>query len=86
MLIWHLVQQLGVRWSRGERARRLFRLCVQVQARLMARYPDYHNLQVHHIPPAVVEEVEDMLSDILGRHRRAASAGTDQAAQPDPRL
>jgi hypothetical protein len=76
--IWHLLEQAGVRWSRNERERRLFHVCVQVQARLIERYPDYTVPQVHVVPEALVDEVKEMLDEVLFavgiRHSRAASA------------
>lgn len=64
MLIWTLVQPL-VTWSRTERERRLFHVCVQVQAQLMARYPGYQTGTVHTVPDALEGEVKEMLSQIL---------------------
>jgi quercetin dioxygenase-like cupin family protein len=64
--IWDLVRPL-VTWSRAERERRLFHVCVQVQARLLARYPDYHTTEVYVIPPAVAAEVQTMLTTLVPR-------------------
>lgn len=64
MLIWTLVQQLGVDWPRAERQRRLFHVCVRVQATLMARYPGYQTTSVHTVPEAVVDEVKEMLRNL----------------------
>jgi hypothetical protein len=88
MLIWDLIKARGVAWTRATRERQLFWVCVQVQARLMARHPGYRTTQVHHIPPAVVEEVKGILDDLLSREdaRGGTGAGTMQAPQPDPRL
>jgi hypothetical protein len=71
MLIWDLIKA-RVRWSRAERRRRLFYLCVQVQARLLARYPDYHNLNVQDVPPALAADVLDVLPQLKSRDSRTA--------------
>lgn len=64
MLIWTLVEPL-VTWTVAERERRLFQVCVQVQAQLMARYPDYHTVNQHTVPDALAEEVKEILYAIL---------------------
>lgn len=71
MLIWPLVQDLGVAWSRTERERRLFALCCQVQATLSARYPGYTTPQVHEVPAALVEETQTILEELLHADRAA---------------
>lgn len=65
MLIWTLVKPL-VAWSQAERERRLFHLCVQVQAALMARYPGYTTPSVHTVPEAVVDDVTILVKEMLG--------------------
>jgi hypothetical protein len=62
--IWDLLQPL-VAWSLHERQQRLFHICVQVQAQLVARYPGYQTPTVHTVPEAVVDEVEEMLRALL---------------------
>lgn len=64
MLIWDLVKPL-VTWSRVERERRLFSLCVQVQATLMTRYPGYQTTSQHEIPAALAAEAETLIKEIL---------------------
>jgi hypothetical protein len=66
MLIWELVQPL-VQWSQAEREQRLFPVCAQVQAQLMARHPGYQTASVHTIPDACEGEVKEMLHAILRR-------------------
>ena len=64
MLIWTLVEPL-VTWTPTERQQRLFHVCVQVQARLMARYPDYHTVTPQTVPDALAEEVKEIVYAIL---------------------
>ena len=64
MLIWELVAPL-VTWTTTERERRLFHVCVQVQATLMARYPGYQTPSVHTVPDALAAEVKEILREIL---------------------
>jgi hypothetical protein len=64
MLIWTLVTPL-VQWSQAEREQRLFPVCAQVQAQLMARHPGYQTASVHTIPDACEGEVKEMLHAIL---------------------
>jgi hypothetical protein len=66
--IWDLVHPLVV-WTLEERSQRLFALCVQVQARLMARYPGYQPLTPHTVPEAVAAEVKEMLDVLVRRDR-----------------
>jgi hypothetical protein len=66
--IWDLVQSMVV-WTLEERTQRLFEVCVQVQARLMARYPGYQPLTPHMVPEAVAGEVKEMLDVLVRRNR-----------------
>jgi hypothetical protein len=62
--IWDLVQPL-VTWTPAQRERRLFHVCCQVQAQLMAKYPGYQSVNQYTVPEAVEGEVKAMLKEIL---------------------
>ena len=78
MTILELVQQLGVQWTRSEQERRLFALCVQVQATLRERHGDaYHTPDVSQVPEGYVHEAKEIVaSEVLLKacraHQRAA--------------
>ena len=62
MRVLTLVQQLGVQWTRSEQERRLFPLCVQVQAELMRRHGDtYRTPDVSQVPEAYTEEAKEII-------------------------
>lgn len=62
VVILTLVQQLGVQWTRGEQERRLFPLCVQVQAELLRRHgATYRTPDVSQVPEMYEAEVKEML-------------------------
>ena len=66
MLIIALVKGLGVTWTRGEQERRLFPLCVQVQAQLAARHgPAYHTPHISQVPETYCAEAKEMLGALL---------------------
>ena len=68
VLIRDLVQQLGVTWSRSEQERRLFALCVQVQATLMQRYGhDYQIPDISVVPRAYTEEAKEIIGEELSQ-------------------
>lgn len=61
-----LVQQLGVTWTRAEQERRLFALCVHVQATLSQRHgATYRTPDVGVVPATYTAEVKEMLGEIL---------------------
>jgi hypothetical protein len=66
VLIWDLVKPL-VTWTPAQRERRLFHVCCQVQAQLMATYPGYQTTNQHTVPDAVVDEVKEMLGALLSQ-------------------
>lgn len=62
MTILELVQQLGVQWTRSEQERRLFALCVQVQAALAQRHGEaYTTADVSQVPAAFVDEAKEII-------------------------
>lgn len=65
MLIWTLLQDLGIRWTPAQREQRLFPVCCVVQATLSARHPGYTTPGVHDVPRALVEETREIIRQIL---------------------
>lgn len=68
MWIVALLREMGVQWTRNEQERRLFPLCVQVQARLHERYGvAYQTTSVSQVPDAYMEDVKEMMGEILSQ-------------------
>ena len=64
-----LVRELGVQWTRQERERRLFPLCVQVQAELWRRHGDrYTTPDVSQVPEAYEAEVKEIIVEQFYSH------------------
>lgn len=65
-----LVKACGVQWSRQEQERRLFPLCVHVQAVLMERHGrNYTTCEVGLVPDEYVDEVKEIIGGELSTHR-----------------
>ena len=66
-----LVQALGVQWTREEQERRLFPLCVQVQAELWRRYgARYTTADVSQVPEAYELEAKEIIGAEFPPHRQ----------------
>ena len=65
-----LAQAVGVQWTRREQERRLFHLCVQVQARLAERHgAAYRTPDVSRVPEAYQDEAKEIIGAEFPPHR-----------------